>query len=253
MDTTNARLLTAAELRAQVDYDPMTGLMTRKVGCKGSWIGRPIGTKVNGTYRAMFGGVFYQVPRLAVLFMTGEWPNRRVRAVNGNRYDLRWENLDVLAGGITASMQKLIRYEEDTGEIYWRINGERVPTYFNEDGRGTVYVLGRRWVATHVIWYCHFGIQPRGLIDHINGDPRDNRLENLRDVDPQGNRENLRAAMSNNKSGYLGVDFHKKEGRWRASIKYDGKKRHIGYFDDPEKAHEAYLAKKREVHPCCSI
>lgn len=226
--------------------------MTRKAAVKGSWVGRPIGTKVRGVYQAMFDGKFYQVPRLAVLFMTGKWPRHRVIPINGDRYDLRWENLAAPAGGIVQSIQRLLRYEQDTGDVCWRINGQSA-VQFNAEGRGSITLFGKKYVATHVIWCCKYGRMPAGLIDHINGNPRDNRLENLRDVDHQGNRENLRAAMSNNKSGYLGVDFHKKEGRWRATIKHDGKKRHIGYFDDAETAYKAYVEKKREVHSCCSL
>lgn len=200
----------------------------------------------------MFAGKFYSTPRLAVLFMTGEWPRNVVRHINGNRHDIRWENLGVQVGDIPASFQRLLRYEPETGDIKWRINEESA-VFFNAESRGHVHLFGQSWVATHVIWCCQFGQLPKGLIDHINGDPSDNRLANLRDVDHQANGENKRRAMSNNKSGFLGVDFHKKEGRWRATIKHEGKKRHIGYFDDPVAAHEAYVAKKREVHEHCSI
>lgn len=45
----------------------------------------------------------------------------------------------------------------------------------------------------------------------------------------------------NNKSGFPGVSLHKKSGRWQALIGYEGRNYHIGLFDTPEAAHQAYL------------
>lgn len=47
------------------------------------------------------------------------------------------------------------------------------------------------WTLSRIIWKYHYGVEPKGVIDHINGDPTDNRIENLQDV-TQG--ENLRKA-----------------------------------------------------------
>ena len=47
------------------------------------------------------------------------------------------------------------------------------------------------WPLSRIIWKYHYGVEPKGVIDHINGDSTDNRIENLQDV-TQG--ENLRKA-----------------------------------------------------------
>ena len=44
----------------------------------------------------------------------------------------------------------------------------------------------------------------------------------------------------NNRSGYKGVGWSKSKERWRAYIMIDYVFYHLGYFDDPEIAHEAY-------------
>jgi len=48
-----------------------------------------------------------------------------------------------------------------------------------------------------------------------------------------------RVTQKNNTSGYSGVDFAKREGKWRARIKLFGKEKHLGFFDDKEMAIEA--------------
>lgn len=97
------------------------------------------------------------------------------------------------------------------------------------------------------------GKWPTFMVDHINGNNRDNRWENLRDVENQVNLQNQRRPKSNNRTGYLGVSWHAKEGRYRATIKFDGKVKHLGYFDDPKAAHAVYVEVKRKVHAGCTL
>ena len=47
------------------------------------------------------------------------------------------------------------------------------------------------WSVSRIVWKYHYGVEPKGVIDHINGDSTDNRIENLQDI-TQG--ENLRKA-----------------------------------------------------------
>lgn len=107
--------------------------------------------------------------------------------------------------------------------------------------------------AHRLAWFYVYGVEPSGEIDHINGIRDDNRIENLRDLTPSQNQQNRRSHSKCNKSGYLGVSWAKNEKKWRSSIHFNGKLKHIGYFHDPKEAHEAYLEMKRKNHPTCSI
>lgn len=109
-----------------------------------------------------------------------------------------------------------------------------------------------QYKAHRVAWLIFHGAWPEGEIDHINGDPSDNRLENLRDVTHRTNTENLRSATRASKGGALGV-CTPKVGRCRAAITLSGVKRDLGGYDTPEQAHQAYLTAKREVHAGCTI
>jgi hypothetical protein len=81
------------------------------------------------------------------------------------------------------------------------------------------------------------------VIDHINNDPLDNRLENLQLI---SNRENL----SKDKSGlskYTGLSWKDKNKKWQASIRIDGKKVYLGLFKTELEAHEVYQNKLKEI------
>jgi hypothetical protein len=86
-------------------------------------------------------------------------------------------------------------------------------------------------------------------LDHINGIKRDNRIENLREATDSENQQNQKKPPAHNTSGFLGVTKYKRNGKWVAGIKLNGKRINLGYFDTPEAAHAAYLQKKKELHP----
>lgn len=84
------------------------------------------------------------------------------------------------------------------------------------------------------------------VVDHRNGDTLDNRKQNLRLCTTAENLCN-RKRPKHNKSGFKGVYFHKHNKKWKAQIKYQGKKYEADY-DTPEAAARAYDTKARELH-----
>lgn len=81
---------------------------------------------------------------------------------------------------------------------------------------------------------------PDGLyIDHINGDPADNRKDNLRFATEINNQRNM-CLPRHNTSGFKGVGYRKDRGRYRAYISLNNKTKHLGYFDNAEDAARAY-------------
>ena len=86
-----------------------------------------------------------------------------------------------------------------------------------------------------VAWALHYGDWPKQQIDHVNGVRTDNRLVNLRDVSNFENARNHRRS-STNTSGYTGVTFHKRSGKWMAQINHKGQHHYLGVFQDIEEA-----------------
>lgn len=107
-------------------------------------------------------------------------------------------------------------------------------------GHRTGRINDRLVYAHRVVWAMRKGAWPANEIDHINGDPSDNNINNLRDVP---HKENLRnqSTGKNNTSGANGVRFYKPRSKWTATICVDGKSCHIGYFDSFD---DAVIARK---------
>lgn len=103
--------------------------------------------------------------------------------------------------------------------------------------------------AHRLAWFLVHGEWPQGEIDHIDGDRLNNRLHNLRVVDRAGNSQNRRSAQSNNQScGLLGVTWNKQHKKWQAKLMANKVRHHVGYFSDPNEAHEAYMEAKARLH-----
>jgi hypothetical protein len=79
-------------------------------------------------------------------------------------------------------------------------------------------------------------------VDHINRNPLDNRIENLRWCTISQNNHNK---VFINKSGFMGVCKHRR--KYKSIIHINGKQCNLGHYDTPEEAHAAYVAKKNEI------
>ena len=93
--------LTHDQVRAALDYNPATGVFVWKINpAKNLKAGVVAGGKnVGGGYRYIrVSGEEVTVTRLAWFYMTGEWPERRVRYKNGDKSDCRFENLTLFNG-----------------------------------------------------------------------------------------------------------------------------------------------------------
>lgn len=83
------------------------------------------------------------------------------------------------------------------------------------------------------------GRLPIDEVDHINGDPSDNRWCNLREATRQKQMANTRKP-STNKSGYKGVSWHKGGQKWQVHIKHQGINHYLGLYKDLEEAASVY-------------
>lgn len=130
------------------------------------------------------------------------------------------------------------------GALYkWRSPKVKAARLVKAPGKGykDVYAFGTSFREHRLIWILHYGdIPPECEIDHINGNRADNRIENLRLATRAQNQANAKLRKDNT-SGYKGVSFHKKHGKWSANISVNGKVVWLGVYDTPEEAHGRYL------------
>lgn len=144
-------------------------------------------------------------------------------------------------------LKSVLHYDPKTGVFTWRdchvnnaIKPDRTAGCINSWGYRIIAIRDVRYRAHRLAWLYTYGEWPKGQLDHINRNPDDNRIANLREATPQENQRN-RWLPSNNTSGYPGVVFNKSHGKWIASITVSRKRIHLGTFDSKEQAIEARM------------
>lgn len=136
----------------------------------------------------------------------------------------------------------LLSYQPDTGEFRWLASRGRarlghVAGNINRHGYRQIRIDGKTYEAHRLAWFFMRREWPSRHIDHINRSRDDNRANNLREANQADNNRNT-SLCRRNTSGFKGVTRH--QGRWRAEIGINGKKKFLGSFEAPEDAHAAY-------------
>ena len=140
-------------------------------------------------------------------------------------------------------------YNADTGLFYRTKNLQKPIGCINNRGYVVFRHKTKLYQAHRVAWYLTYKCFPDFAIDHINEVKTDNRIGNLRLATHQQNMQNQHSPYSSNTSGYRGVCWCKKKNKWLAQIAVNKKRKHIGYFNTPELAHQAYIEAKKIHHP----
>lgn len=144
-----------------------------------------------------------------------------------------------------SELKSLLSYDPDTGIFRWLVSNNRRIVIgaeagsLHKHGYILIKIHNTSYRAHRLVWLYIYGEFPPEHIDHINGMRADNRLFNLR---PATNTENLnnRGKQNNNTSGHKGVYWNKRDKKWQANCRVDGKLHFLGYFATPELASDAY-------------
>ena len=126
------------------------------------------------------------------------------------------------------------RFKYNEGELLWdnplsnRTPKGTVAGTYDQHGYKYIRSQGKKYQVHRIIWEIHNGDIPEGVvIDHIDRNPRNNKIENLRLATRQQNSWNARA------KGYCFVGSRNK---YVARLN----SKHLGYFDSEYEAKEAY-------------
>lgn len=154
---------------------------------------------------------------------------------------------------ITAErLRALLDYDRETGDFRWRERKGRAEagSIAGSPSAGHYFGIkidGAKYWA-HQLAFLHVtGAWPKHEVDHRDGVKHNNAWANLRDVPHFVNQWNKRGAQANNSTGLRGVSRARR--RFVAQITMrPGASRHVGVFDTPEEAAEAYqlAARQRE-------
>lgn len=155
-------------------------------------------------------------------------------------------------------LKEHLHYDPDTG-IFTRLismsNSVQVGDIAGHTDKTTgynrIFISNFSYRSHRLAWLYMYGKFPANFIDHIDGDRVNNKIVNLRQVSNQENSYNHRKCNSNNSNGFLGV--FKCGNKFRACIVVNQQKIHLGSFNTPEEAHQAYLKAKRIHHSTCTI
>lgn len=166
-------------------------------------------------------------------------------------------------------LRELIDYDPQTGAMHWK---PRLPKHspsgyrtsegncanFNAKHAGAPALtavkrkgylggvcLGFRVLAHRVAWAIATGNWPLHHIDHIDGNPANNAIANLRDVTNAVNHKNVKL-QENNSTGWCGVRQFS-SGKWNARIKIDGREVSLGTYATKAEAVAARKAGQRAL------
>lgn len=145
-------------------------------------------------------------------------------------------------------LSHVLDYDRDTGIFRWKQQVKYDKPVGSIAGTvrrfGYVYigVCGSGQFAAHrLAWMMYYGHDPVGEVDHIDGNPSNNSIKNLRLASSSEQKQN-KCVQSNNRSGLKGAYYHTchKGKKWRSQIKTKDGLVYLGYYHTAEEAHAAY-------------
>lgn len=142
-------------------------------------------------------------------------------------------------------------FEYKDGAIFWKkarkgTKAGDAAGYINKSGYLATQINGKRYKNHGIIYIMHYG-NIKYEIDHIDKNPLNNNIENLRDVTKSQNQWN-KSKSSNNSSGFKNVWLDKKTNKWAVSVQKHRKSYWGGYFDDIDQANIAAIKLRQDLH-----
>jgi hypothetical protein len=130
-------------------------------------------------------------------------------------------------------------YEYRNGVLYKKPQSKRsksnlIAGTIRKDGYVRLSINNKLYYSHRFIYMMFYGEMPI-QIDHIDGNPSNNKIENLRKANNFQNSLNKSITKANT-SGYKNVYWHKSASKWSVEIKAYDKKMYFGVFEDLELA-----------------
>lgn len=155
-------------------------------------------------------------------------------------------------------LKELIHYDPDSGHFTWLVKRGRsaivgsVAGTTKSRGYRQIYIDSKPYLAHRLAWFYMHGSWPEQEIDHINLNRCDNRIRNLRLATRSQNGQN-RKVPSHNKSGVLGVHWHRGAHKWEVKLIKERKCIYLGLFQDLELAELVATEARSKYHKEFSV
>ena len=146
-------------------------------------------------------------------------------------------------------LHELFEYQD--GTLFWRVNrgkaraGDEAGCIGNR-GYVVIVVNGKQRMAHRLVWIMH-GKEPVPMLDHIDGDQRNNRIENLRLITVSQNQRNTKLRKDST-SGIKGVSWISTRKRWSGQVWHKGRLYRAGDFHDKDECAAAVRELRESLH-----
>lgn len=142
--------------------------------------------------------------------------------------------------GILTWKEKPLEYCENEREYNrWNARHKGKQAFTSKDKNGYYHgtIDSVNYLASRIIWKLVYGTEP-DFVDHDDGNPSNNKLNNLFSVTRKENNSNTSKRLDN-KSGVTGVIFHKTKNKWEAYINHNKRRYGLGTYTNMEDAIKA--------------
>lgn len=150
-------------------------------------------------------------------------------------------------------LNELLSYDREADNFTWLVatNGRRkvgeIAGSLDRSGYLIIKIDRKNYKAHRLVWLLTTGEWPDGIIDHKDGNKRNNRYSNLRIATASQNNTNSRI-YKNNTSGYKGVFLRKNKNIYEAWIRKHNRRIYLGSYKDAYEAHLAYCEASKKYH-----
>jgi hypothetical protein len=149
--------------------------------------------------------------------------------------------------------QLLDFFDYRDGNLFWKFhNSKRGQRFIGKKAgskmkNGYYHILfNGKYIYLHrAIFFMHYGYLPQ-YIDHIDGNPANNKIENLREATASQNCWNQKYKGS--ASGHKGITWNKQDKKWQPQLTANNKKIYLGKYDDLETAIKVYKNASEKYH-----
>ena len=150
------------------------------------------------------------------------------------------------------TLKEYLQYNQYTGEFTWiknpgtNITIGAVAGCFDSKGYIKITILGSQTYGHRLAFLYMDGVIPT-MVDHIDGNPSNNKYINLRATTHSGNMRNS-SISGRNTTGVKGVSWNSRYQKYKVQITIEGKQRGLGYYSSLGEATKVIKEARERYH-----